>query len=491
MRILDRYIVRTFLVSVGMWFAVMYLLRLAIDLFINMDEYIDKTDSLAEAMRVVVDYYAYQSFLYFNEMGAVIILFGAVTTLYMMNRSNELVAILASGVSLHRVIFPVVICAMLLGGVIVLNQELLVPRFAQKLARGQGDVTEWRGFQLRLISDSRGTVWWSPVYDPTIRTMTRPEVLLRRSDLSLLARAAGVRAKAARLGDRTGWQFENGWMCRAPEAQMAWDNIQDDRRIFSVVSPDVLLRAAREKTLRLTGQDIDISGRVRIPKVWACDPAYGMVIEAEPFVAGPGVAVEVPEEGTVRTGRLVQPTFTFWSRLAPAGDGSGELVPAPDAQLLGVFRANAARWRPRRTADDPDGHWELEGGSLFCPSDLTPRDLILRQSSRWLEYMSARDLRDLIARRRLPDPSEAQMAIHARATQPIVSVVMLLLALPFILSRERNIKASAGLCLLVVLVFYGFVFACRYVGLPPVWAAWLPILVFGPVAAVMVDSVKT
>jgi len=68
---------------------------------------------------------------------------------------------------------------------------------------------------------------------------------------------------------------------------------------------------------------------------------------------------------------------------------------------------------------------------------------------------------------------------------------MLLLGLPFILSRERGIKTSAARCLLVVSVFYVSIYVCRYVGLPPEWAAWLPILTFGPLAMVLMDSVKT
>ena len=68
---------------------------------------------------------------------------------------------------------------------------------------------------------------------------------------------------------------------------------------------------------------------------------------------------------------------------------------------------------------------------------------------------------------------------------------MLLVAVPFILSRERNIKASALMTVLMVVIVYIFIYGCRYVGLSPVVAAWLPILVFGPVSAVMLDAVKT
>ena len=54
---------------------------------------------------------------------------------------------------------------------------------------------------------------------------------------------------------------------------------------------------------------------------------------------------------------------------------------------------------------------------------------------------------------------------------PINNVIMLMLGLPFILSRQRNIKASALLCVLIVAAFFGFIYVCRYIDLPPFWAA--------------------
>jgi len=85
----------------------------------------------------------------------------------------------------------------------------------------------------------------------------------------------------------------------------------------------------------------------------------------------------------------------------------------------------------------------------------------------------------------------ALLTKHIRFADPINNLVMLLLGRPFILSRQRNIKASAGLCLLMVGAFYAFMHVCRYTGLSPTLAAWLPVMLFGPVSVVMLDSVKT
>ena len=105
--------------------------------------------------------------------------------------------------------------------------------------------------------------------------------------------------------------------------------------------------------------------------------------------------------------------------------------------------------------------------------------------------MSTSDLARLIHLERIPDRRAAELIKHVRFTAPINNLVMLLLGLPFILSRERNIRASVTLCVLTVMTFFAFVYICRYMGLNPVLGAWLPILPFGPLAVTTLYSLKT
>ena len=133
----------------------------------------------------------------------------------------------------------------------------------------------------------------------------------------------------------------------------------------------------------------------------------------------------------------------------------------------------------------------MAAGRLFLASDLTPRDLVLRQASGWISYMSTADLTRLLRLKRIPNEKIAVLTLHIRVANPINNLVMLLLGLPFILSRQRNIKTSAGLCIAVVGAFYVFIYVCRYLDVAPVWSAWTPILVFGPLSVVMLDAIKT
>jgi lipopolysaccharide export system permease protein len=61
--------------------------------------------------------------------------------------------------------------------------------------------------------------------------------------------------------------------------------------------------------------------------------------------------------------------------------------------------------------------------------------------------------------------------------------------------QNRNVFISTGLCLILCAVFFIAGFACKFLGerdfVAPVIAAWLPVLIFGPLSFVMFDAVHT
>ena len=85
--------------------------------------------------------------------------------------------------------------------------------------------------------------------------------------------------------------------------------------------------------------------------------------------------------------------------------------------------------------------------------------------------------------------------MHLHFTQPLMNIIMLLIGIPFLLTREPN--------KLVINMFYctaisGIIFVATFVifqlggtQINPLLAAWLPVLIFGPFALVMLDTIKT
>jgi hypothetical protein len=137
---------------------------------------------------------------------------------------------------------------------------------------------------------------------------------------------------------------------------------------------------------------------------------------------------------------------------------------------------------------------DASGADMWITSDMTPEEMAIRQNSDWVELMSTGEINRLLGTGKAPDKDAANLIKHLRIATPVINLVMTLVGIPFILSRERNIKASASMTVGMSLGVYVAALLSRQLGaagLDPVLAAWLPVLIFGPVAVWMLDAVKT
>ena len=150
--ILDRYILRALLINYGIALAVMVSLYVVLDLFVNMDEFTEQGYALPTVIRNIVDYYAPNLLLYFAQLSGVITLFACLASLARMRKFNELTAVLASGVSLHRVAAPIITFGLVSTALLVIDSEWLIPAVAHRLARDRDD-----DFVVLLQETSRAT----------------------------------------------------------------------------------------------------------------------------------------------------------------------------------------------------------------------------------------------------------------------------------------------------------------------------------------------
>ncbi len=465
MRTLDRYVVRNFIYTAVLLFVVLILLRIVGDLFMNFDEFVEvEMDTLGEKIIHILAWYGCRSVMYFVELGGIIIVASAAFSLARMNQTNELTAMLAAGVSLHRVTLPIVICATLMGGLIIVDQEFVIPSLKHKLILKRDELPGTRtSDQIYLTLDGSRTTWYARMYSDGGKVLYEPVLPLRNEQGRMIARIAGTEARPATVGNRKGWLISDGRLATLTKNDQPRRDMPLVTRIYSTIKPSDLLDLGVAKIQRERGITVPATEIEYIPDIEITDDAYQFILHAERFIPSSS------------GGRLVKPRF--------------ELSRA-NGKTLCSFVASFAEWV---LSDSPTrrGSWKLTGGAIFYPSDMTPEDLVLQQSSKWLSYMSTSDLTSLIRMERVPDRRQAELIKHSRFTAPINNLVMLLLGLPFILSRERNIRASAGMCLLTVLGFFVFVYICQSLDISPLLGAWMPIFVFGPASIFMLDSVKT
>jgi lipopolysaccharide export LptBFGC system permease protein LptF len=470
MKTLDRYVIRSFLFCCLVVFLVFMGLRIIGDLFVNMDEFVKGDRQLMEVLGHVVSYYGAQSLVYITELGGVTVTFGAAFTLARMNKSNELTAMLASGVSLYRVLLPILVGSIGLVGLIVVDREVLIPRIAPRLAVDRGERAETETYQVRLMPDERKSVWYAGQFHPTEGLMKEMTVVIRSEAGRRLGLVSAEEATAGPLaGYGEGWHASQAKLIGSQDEP--WPRNQSSQLIYTQIDPERIQRAAHGGALPETPTGV---GDVEL-----ADDVYTMVLRARRFVPGPA-------EGDESSGRLIEPRFAFYAVGEPAEEGESAQGASVEPKLLAVVHGAQAQW-------DPSGqHWSLEGGAIFVPSDLGPADILLRQSGRWTQYVSFTRLGELIDQGLVSNDRAALMSRHLRITEPLNTLVMLLLPMTFILSRERNVKASVGMSVLVVKMFYISTYMIRYVdNIPPVWAAWVPTLVFGPIAVALLDNIKT
>jgi lipopolysaccharide export system permease protein len=139
MRILDKQRYWAFLKAYVICFVSFVGLYVVIDAFTNFDEFLNITRETSRLFTIIGRFYAVRSTAIYDRLCGVISMMAAVFTVMWMQRDNELIAMLAAGISSQRVIRPVIISAILVNVVAIANQELVIPKFAEELQKPHGD----------------------------------------------------------------------------------------------------------------------------------------------------------------------------------------------------------------------------------------------------------------------------------------------------------------------------------------------------------------
>jgi len=251
MKILDRYVAKNFLIGYLIAFCVLIGLRIIIDLFVNLDEFTEHADLGAfSVIKNIFSFYCLHSTLYFRDFAGMIIVVAAAFSLGKMVRSNELVAVMASGVSLKRVIGPIVLLALLLTGLLVIDQEFIIPPLGDKLVRGQDAIPGQESYDVWFISDGSGSLICSQKFDVKTSTMHKPTIITRsKMAKSAIWEVTGwISAESAVYNRQTGeWDLVNGRFTEKGSIKTARPI---DSYASDIVPKDIpVRRKSRHKTL--------------------------------------------------------------------------------------------------------------------------------------------------------------------------------------------------------------------------------------------------
>jgi len=377
MKILDKYVAKSFLTGYVIALLVLVGLCVVVDLLANIDEFAELAGDGANVERGVgfvigsiLRYYGAQSMLYYRDLAGIIIVLAAVFSLGKMTRNNELIAIIASGISLKRVIAPIIVLSVLLTSFVVIDQEIIIPRLVSQLVRGHDyDRATGESYDFWFLTDSNGHLISANYYTEHEETMYNPLMILRR-------------------------QIKN-----------------EDGSIEWIVLGDIKADKARYN---------------HETKEWDLENAV-------------------------------------FSRLSTTSDEIGADVP--------TFK-----------------------------TDITPTDIPIRQQESYKALLSSAQLSKLANEKtKLKDQADLYSQKNFRITDPIINLVMLMVALPVLVCRDpKSMKTSVAISFSITASCFLVMFACKMVAteavfgriIPHFWA-WLPVIIFLPIAFIELDSMKT
>jgi lipopolysaccharide export system permease protein len=251
MKILDRYVAKNFLTGYLISLSVLLGLRIVADLFVNLDEFAEHASvGTWGVIRNILSYYGAQSTVYFRDFAGLITVIAAVFSLGKMTRQNELVAVMASGVSLKRLIMPIVLLSVLMTGVLMVDQEFVIPSMSSKLSLNPDEIGASALEKVWFLPDTKGSLISSPRFDITSDAMENVTILTRSRDSVRVPWRITGRITADRAlydGDNGVWRLENGKFLAAPKfgQKTTIEPIRDvDSYKTEVSLADVMVRRA-------------------------------------------------------------------------------------------------------------------------------------------------------------------------------------------------------------------------------------------------------
>lgn len=261
MRILDRYIARQFIVNLATLLVLLMSLTVTIDVLLNLNRFVrvgaelaGESGTLRHVVNTtlwIIDLWGPRLLQLFNAIAGLTMVIAMGFTCSQLVKRRELVAALASGVSLQRLAAPFLVVALGVTFLQMVNHELVIPRVAHLLTRGSTDALrrELRPFETPLVKDGSGRLWYARVFDADSETLEGVFVWERdeRGRVSRRVVADGA------SWDGAGWRFENGRVVESPSGSPGVG--QPVERLTTSLNPRVLV------TKRFEGYGNNLSWR--------------------------------------------------------------------------------------------------------------------------------------------------------------------------------------------------------------------------------------
>ena len=210
--ILDDYVLRDFLLYLAMIGGAFVMLLLVFTLFELLGDILHNSISVltvGEYLLNVTPYFLYYPIAPMSMLLAVLVTFG------LLQRSNEIIAIKATGISLYRVVIPVLVASALVAGVLFLSDQFYLP-YTNKRQDELRNRIKGKPAQTYLRPDRKwifgqhSDIYYYQLFDPDRDTFGGVSVFqFDPQTFQITHRIAAERAHWS--GPMGRWVYEQGW----------------------------------------------------------------------------------------------------------------------------------------------------------------------------------------------------------------------------------------------------------------------------------------
>lgn len=145
MTIFDRYLLRRYWHVFGIGYLALFGLYFVIDVFTNVTDFFENSPGTLEALTSIARHYSYRACYFFGMIGGTLEVIAAMVALILVQKHGELNPILSAGISTFRLMRTLLVGACVVNGLILVNQELVIPRIAVHLQVDAGSAQDTSG----------------------------------------------------------------------------------------------------------------------------------------------------------------------------------------------------------------------------------------------------------------------------------------------------------------------------------------------------------
>ena len=169
---IDKYIIKAFISSFVVCMFAICGIYIVVDAIQKIDDFIEMG---AKAFTMATHYYGLMVLVFISQLFPAITLIAVSLVLIRFVKNNEILAMQVAGINLYRIMLPIFALSVFLSFLAVINQELIIPKFAEELEKVEQATFEEKEKNNILVEDEENRmlfrVWSLNIPDESLKSV--------------------------------------------------------------------------------------------------------------------------------------------------------------------------------------------------------------------------------------------------------------------------------------------------------------------------------